>query len=340
MIQKRNLGRTGLRVSELCLGTLNFGWKTDDAASLAILDAFHSAGGTFLQATAISPSVELPSVSTNYSEEVIGKWWTSRGVERRDLVLATRIDVRRARASGGKLTDAVCARVRESMRRLQTDYLDLLVLEWSEDLLPMGEALEAFGAVVHSCHVRYLATANFPAWRVMDCVSRAFQRNACRMEALQAEYSLMTRARFEPEVMRLCEELKLGFLATLPLAGGFLTRRAPGVFGSLGGREWVPQRFDHPYGDAALGALEAVAVRHGATPAQVALAWVLANPTVASAVIGVRSVAELRELVQASELELASAELEELANATAAEAVFIPPPPAGREARIPSPSGV
>ncbi len=329
-----------MRVSELCLGTLNFGWKTDDASSLAILDAFHAAGGTFLQATAISPSFGLPSVSTGYSEEVIGKWWTSRGVERRDLVLATRIDVRRTHAPGEKLADVVCARVRESMQRLQTDYLDLLVLEWSEDLLPMGEFLEAFGAVVRSCHVRYLATANFPAWRVMDCVSRAFQRNACRMEALQAEYSLMTRARFEPEVMRLCEELKLGFLATLPLAGGFLTRRAPGLFGSLGGREWVPQRFDSSYGDAALGAIESVAARHEATPAQVALAWVLSNPTVASAVIGVRSVAELRELVQASELRLAAADLDELAQATAAEAVFIPPPSVERETRIPSASGV
>jgi Predicted oxidoreductases (related to aryl-alcohol dehydrogenases) len=324
MMQKRSLGRTGLQVSELSLGTLNFGWRTDESASMAILDAFHAAGGNFLQATAISPAPALPSVSTRFTEDVIGRWWTSRAIPRGDLVLSTRIDVRRPGGRGERLSTLMGAKARESMRRLHTDYLDLLVIEWSDDLLPSTELLEAFDALVRTHDVRYVAAANFPAWRVADCVSRAFHRNGCRMEALQGDYSLMIRTRFEPEAMSLCDEFRLGFIATSPLAGGFLARRARGLSGRLDGREWVHQRFNNHYGDAALDAIEAVANRQGARPVQVALAWVLANPHVTSALVGVRSVAELKELVQASELALGDEDREELARATAAEEVVIP----------------
>lgn len=325
MIKQRYLGRTGLKVSELCLGTINFGWKTDEASSFAILDDFHSLGGNFLQSASFTPRVLLPSTSPSFGEEVIGDWWTSRQVPRRDLVLSTRLHLTLPLIAGSNLRDVVCELTLGAMKRLKTDYLDLLMIEWDAKLLPMYQVIDAFHAAVHRCHVRYVGAANFPVWRVADGIAQAFRRNRSRMEVLQSEYSLMTRARYEPEAMSLCDEQKLGFIATSPLAGGFLTRRMRGPrLASAHTRAWPHEKFHNSYGDAALAAVADVAARHEASSAQVALAWVLHNRILTSAMLGVRSVAELRELVSAGTLELSSADVSQLLEATSLEQVHVP----------------
>ncbi|HTO03604.1 MAG TPA: aldo/keto reductase, partial [Opitutus sp.] len=313
MIKQRSLGRTGLKVSELCLGTINFGWKTDEASSFAILDAFHSLGGNFLQSASFAPRLLLPSASPSFGEEVIGNWWTSRQVARRDLVLSTRLRLTLPLITGSNLRDVVCDLTHEAMKKLRTDYLDLLMVEWDPKLLPMYQVVDAFHAAVHRCHVRYVGAANFPVWRVADGIAQAFRRNRCRMEVLQSDYSLMTRARYEPEAMSLCDEQKLGFIATSPLAGGFLTRKTRrSKIGSVPNRVGTRQKFQNWYGDAALAAVADVASRHDASSAQVALAWVLHNRTLTSALLGVRSVAELQELVRATTLALSNADVSQL----------------------------
>jgi Predicted oxidoreductases (related to aryl-alcohol dehydrogenases) len=325
MIHHRTLGRTGLKVSQLSLGTMNFGWRTDEATSFAILDTFYAAGGNFLQAAAILPALTLPTISTSASEEMIGRWMTSRRIPRRDLVLGTRINIRPPRSTGMSLGQLVSERVNDSMRRLNTDYLDLVIFEWNDRLLPLERALEAFDVAVRQCYVRYIGAANFPTWRVVDSIALAFRRNQPRMEVLQGDYSLMQRARFEPEAMSLCEERKLGFIASAPLARGFLTRkptRETDLISSA--RHWLHRRFENSYGDAALAALDAVAARHDASFAQIALAWVLANRTVTSALVGVRSSAELQELIRGAELQLSTDDLRQLSSATAAEEVLVP----------------
>ncbi len=328
MIKQRSLGRTGLNVSELCLGTMHFGWKTDEGTSFAIMDAFHAAGGNFLQAAAVTPQFSLPSISTTLAEEVVGRWHQSRRIPRRDLVLATRLNLRLPRELGLDVRNVVRESVAASLQRLKVDYLDLLVVEWNEELLPKERLLDAFNAVVRDCSVRYVGVANFPAWRVVDCIALAFQRNAARMETVQGDYSLMTRARYEPETMALCHEHRLGFVASSPLAGGFLVGRAR-ASGSAdwSRRKWILDRFQNTYGDAARAAVAGVAARHDASPGQIALAWVLNNPTVSSAMIGVRSEVELHELVTAGEIALTSRDLRELAEATALEEVRIAHPP-------------
>lgn len=324
MIKQRTLGRTGLNVSELCLGTMSFGWKVDEATSFAILDAFHAAGGNFLQAAAVSPRLSLPSASTRLAEDVIGRWRVSRRVPRRDLVLATRFDVRLPANSGLSLAEVIRERLEESMQRLRTDYLDLLVLEWNEEMLPVQRILEAFDVAVRNSRVRYLGAANFPAWRISDCIAHAFRRNSCRMEAVQGDYSLMTRAGYEPETMALCREQKLGFVAVSPLAGGFLTRKGRHIDSAdTSRRRWILERFENAYGDAALAAVGEIAKRHDASPGQVALAWVLQNPTVSSAMVGVRSEQELQELIAAGDLHLTARDLQVLAHATAQEEVRV-----------------
>lgn len=338
MIPQRLLGRTSLQVSELCLGTMNFGWKTDEAASLAILDAYRAAGGNFIQASSGAPQRLLPSTSTQFSEAVVGRWWRARGIPRHELVFATRISVRPAPGAGD---DALAQAVREachaSLRRLKTTYLDVVFFEWSEHLLPWEAAFDAFTRLVRLGLVRYIGAANFPAWRVAEGLSRAFAGNHARMEGLQADYSLLTRARFESELGALCREHRLGFLARSPLAGGFLAREnvTTALLRSLR-RDWLVERFGNRYGETALLAVTDVAHRTGASPAQVALAWVLGHPGVTAAVVGVRSPAQLRELAGASSVQLDASDRQQLAAATASEEVRLGTElPVGAAARAP-----
>lgn len=325
MIKQRTLGRTGLKVSELCLGTMNFGWKTDQEKSFDLLDAYREAGGNFIQATGYCPAPLLTAASTTFSEEVVGRWWPSRAIARGELVLATRLSLGRI-PNGVPIVEFTRNCVRESLSRLKTSYIDLLVIEWSESLLPLRDIMKVFDSLVRGGLVRYIGAANFPVWRVGEAIERAHQRNHCRMEALQSDYSLMTRARFEPEAMTLCQEQRLGFLARSPLSGGFLANgRGMNDRFNTSRRNWLDRRFGNAYGDAAREAVSDVAARHEASSAQVALSWVLHNPAVTSAVIGVHSVAQLDELVQATSLPLEVADLQQLDQATAAEEVRIAP---------------
>ena len=321
MIKQRILGRTGLKVSELCLGTKNFGWKTGEHESFAILDAYRAAGGNFIQSTGHCPGLLLGSGSITSSEEIVGRWWRSRGVPRRELVLATRVHFGRVSGDGSLVTFAR-NRVRESLRRLRTSYVDLLIVEWSETLASSRELLDVFNVLIREGLARYIGAADFPAWRVAGMIGRAREENHCRMEVLQSDYSLLTRARFEPDAMSLCEDQRLGFLARSPLAGGFLCQRDhPGA----ARREWLDQRYGNIYGDAALAALNKIAARHHASPARIALSWVLHNPAVTSAVAGVHSVTQLHDLLGAASLQLSDSDRDTLHEATAVEEIRIGP---------------
>jgi aryl-alcohol dehydrogenase-like predicted oxidoreductase len=253
---------------------------------------------------------------------MVGRWWTTRRIPRQELFLATRIHVRLPTNPEGNFIRVVREALQDSMRRLRTPYLDLVIFEWNDGLVPLDLALEVFDLAVRSGSARFIGAANFPAWRVIDTLSRAYLDNHNRMEALQADYSLMTRARFEPEVMTLAREQRLGFFATSPLAGGFLAH-AGDIGATIHGvrRDRLSERFDNAYGRAAQSAVAEVAARHAASPAQIALAWVLDNPVVTSAVTGVNSVAQLNDVVHAGSLCLSRADIELLEDATAREEV-------------------
>lgn len=326
MIKQRNFGRTGLGVSELCLGALNFGWKTDEKISIAILDAYHAADGRFIQVTSHTPELGLTSASGSVSEEIVGRWLAARGHRRHDLFLATRILVRRRVRDDAAFAQQVREAVRASLRRLQTHYLDLVIFEWDEGLLPLRGTLDAFDALVRRGLVRYVGAGNFPVWRVADALGRAYLRNHGRFEAMQTDYSLMTRARFEPEAMALAQEQRLAFLARSPLAGGYLARSSPALAALNAPRsDWLAARYGKAYGDMARTALAKVAERHTASVAQVSLAWVLHNPAVTSAVVGVCSVRQLEELIKSSSLSLKPADIELLDAATAVEEIRMAP---------------
>lgn len=317
-MNKRKLGRTNLHVSELCLSTLNFGWMSDEAAAFALLDTYYSAGGSFIHSLGFCPNSTSPEPVNTQSEAIVGRWHQSRGIVRDSLVLATRINLFRPVVGGSiAFTNLIRECCENSLRRLKTRHLDLFVCEWDEHLVPIEDTVEALDMLIRAGLVRYAVAGGFPSWRVVDSLNRSSIRHHCRFEALQSDYSLMTRARFEAEALAMCREHRLGFLARSPLAGGFLAKRhspTPASAGSDGA--WLNERFGNHYGDSVLSVVSEIAERRLATPAQIAMAWVLRNPQVTSALMSATSPQDLRELIRAADIALSDAETGALANVT------------------------
>lgn len=317
-MKQRKLGRTPLHVSEICLGTTKFGWSCDDAAAFALLDAYHAGGGRFIQSLGFCRnSVTAPPVDSR-SEEIVGRWHETRGIPRERLVLASRMNLFRP-AHGGSIafTNLIREACERSLRRLRTGHLDLLICEWDEHLLPIEDVLEAFDLLVRAGLIRHAVAGGFPPWRVVDALHRASARNHGRFEALQAEYSLLTRARFEAEALAMCREHRLGFLARSPLAGGFLApSTAPRHTLTPPESSGQGDRFGNRYADAVRAVVADIASNHLVTPAQVALAWVLRNPHVSSAVVSAVSPQDLCALTRAANLKLSDVEVGALANVT------------------------
>ena len=317
-MNKRKLGRTNLHVSELCLNATKFGFVHDETSSFALLDTYYTCGGSFIQSLGFAPNSIAAQLVESSSEDIVGRWHETRRINRDSLVLASRINFFRP-AHGGAI--AFANRIREacerSLRRLRTKHLDLLICDWDDHLVPVEDFLEAVDMLIRAGFVRYVVAGGFPPWRVVDAIHRSGTRHHARFEALQAEYSLMARARFEPEALSMCRDHRLGFLARSPLAGGFLAQRPVSPHEALNlDRDWKNERFGSNVGDAVLQVLAEIADKRLATPAQIALAWVLRNSQVTSAIISAPAARELRELICAAKIVLSAEETGALANVT------------------------
>lgn len=317
-MNKRKLGRTDLHLSELCLNATKFGSTNDEASSFALLDTYHTGGGSFIQSLGFAPNSVAAQLIESSSEDIVGRWHQTRGINRDNLVLASRINFFRP-AHGGSIafTNLIREACERSLRRLRIKHLDLLICDWDDQLAPVEDLLEAVDMLIRAGLVRYAVAGGFPPWRVIDSIHRSGLRNHARFEALQVEYSLLNRARFEPESLAMCREHRLGFLARSPLAGGFLARRPVSIRELINlDRDWKNERFGSNVGDAVLQVLAEIADARLVAPAQIALAWVLRNPQVTSAVVSTATAPELRELIRASEIVLTPEETGALANVT------------------------
>ncbi|MBL9218025.1 MAG: aldo/keto reductase [Opitutaceae bacterium] len=309
-MNQRKFGRTNLPVSELCLGAMQFGWLTNDETSRAILDAYRAAGGNFIQTTTCGPAPAGPGLCR--SEEIVGAWLQDNPRARDGLVLSTRL--RLARPGPGHpsgLADSIRRQCEESLRRLHTTHLDLLVIEWSEALLPMDEVLGSIDNLVTAGKLRYVGAAGFPVWRFMESLGRSARRGGSRLESLQADYSLLERVPFEPDAMDLAREYRVALLAQSPLAGGFLTgfyHLAPSPETARTRR--LRERYGNVRGHAVLAALGEIAAELGATSAQVALAWVLTRDGVTAPLLGFLAPEQVREAAQATEMSLSPGHLD------------------------------
>ena len=302
----RRLGRTGLKVAQLCLGGMNFGNTCDEATSFAVMDAYVEAGGNFID-TADIYSRWAEGNRAGVSEQIIGRWMKERG-NRDSMVIATK--VRGAMGDGpndhGLSRRHVMDGVEASLSRLQTDYIDLYQAHSDDQGTPLDETLGAFDDLVRQGKVRYIGASNDVAWRLTRALWESDRHGYARYDSLQPHYNLAYRDEFERELEPLCLEQGLGVIPYSPLAAGFLTgkyRRGRELPPSRRA-EGIKRRYLNERGFALLDEVDKVAAAHHATPAQVALAWLLARPSITAPIIGANSVEQLRETLAAGELRL------------------------------------
>lgn len=310
----RRIGATDLMTPPMVLGGNVFGWTADEATSFAVLDAFVDAGGTMID-TADVYSAWVDGHQGGESEAVIGRWLKSSG--KRDRVLiATKVGMLPGEG-GEKLAPArIAAACDASLTRLGVEAIDLYYAHQDDDSVPQAEVLGAFQRLIEAGKVRHIAASNFHALRLKSALDIATRDGLPHYRALQPEYNLVSRHRFEGELQDLCVTHNLGVLPYFGLASGFLTgkyRSRDDLGKSVrGGR--VAELLEGK-GAAVLEAMDAVVAETGATHAQVALAWLAAQPGVTAPIASATSVAQLTELTGSWTLSLDPDQLRRLTNA-------------------------
>jgi len=322
-MEYRELGGTGVRVSALCLGTMQFGWTADEAASLEVLTAAYEAGVNFID-TADIYSRWAPGNPGGVAETIIGTW-LRKGVARRDeLVIATKVrgEMGNGPNEQGLSRKHIVASLEGSLRRMGTEFVDLYQLHWPDESTPIEETLRALDDLIRRGLVHHVGCSNFPAWRLMQALWASDRLGLESFATIQPHYSLMHRAEFERELQAVCAAYRLGVLPYSPLAGGFLTgkyrRGAPVPSPSRGeGSQRLQGYMQQERSWTLIDELERMAAGHGKTISQTALAWVLSQPTVTSPIVGPRTAEQLRDNLGAIGVKLEEPELQSLNSLTA-----------------------
>ncbi len=310
-MEYRYLGRTGLQVSTICLGTMQFGWSSDEATAHMVLSRAVELGCNFID-TADVYSRWVEGNPGGVSEQIIGAWLRQASVRRDDIIIATKV----RSAMSDKPNDRGLSRhhimnaVDHSLRRLQTDYIDLYQSHAYDEHTSIEETLQAFDDLIRMGKVRYVGCSNYPAWRLMESLWASDVNHFARYDSLQPHYNLLHRAEYEDELQRICQDQNIGVIPYSPLGGGFLTgkyRRGESLPDS-DRAEGVKRRYMNDRGFTAVERLEKIGAGHSASVAQTAIAWVLANPTVTSAIIGANSEAQLEDTMKGAEISLSEEE--------------------------------
>jgi len=304
----RRLGRTGLRVAALCLGGNTFGWTTDQKASEAVLDAYVEAGGNFID-TADVYSRWVPGHKGGESEDVLGKWMKARGT-RRAVIIATKVmgPMGPGPNDTGLSRQHIVEGVEDSLRRLQTDFIDLYQAHWDDRDTPLEETLRAFDDLIRQGKVRYIGASNYHAWRLTRALWESDRRAFARYESIQPKYNLVFRDEYERELEPLCLEQSIGVIPYSSLGSGFLSgkyhrgRELPKTARASN----VEKIYMTDRGFTVLEAVEKVAAASGATAAQVALSWLAHRPGITAPIASATSVTQLKELLGGIELQLDS----------------------------------
>jgi len=302
-MDKRPLGNTGIHVAPLALGGNVFGWTADEKASFDVLDAF-VAGGFNLIDTANSYSRWVSGHHGGESESVIGRWIAKRG-RHDDVVIATKVGSDMGLGRKCLRRDHIVEQAEASLERLQVARIDLYQSHWDDPDTPLDETLEAYDRLIDQGKIRAIGASNLDARRLAESLAVSRENGLPRYETLQPHYNLLVRDEFDGPLQALCVRDGLGVIPYFSLAAGFLTgkyrteadfaksARGPGM-----------KKYLNAHGAAVLAALDTVAVRQGATPAQVALAWLMAQPGITAPIASATSVAQLGELMGAARLRL------------------------------------
>lgn len=312
----RTLGRSGLQVSPLAFGGNVFGWTVDEATSFSLLDAWLDAGFNFID-TADVYSAWVPGHSGGESETVIGKWLRASG-KRDRVVLATKVGKPMGPDRKGLRPAYIRAAVEDSLRRLQTDHIDLYQSHDDDPDTPLEDSLATFGELIKEGKVRAIGASNYTAPRFALALETSEKHGLPRYESLQPLYNLYDRAVFEDALQALCMQHEVGVINFYALAAGFLTgkyRSAADAGKSARGNN-VVAKYLNPRGQRILGALDAVARRHQTQPGVVALAWQLTRPGITAPIASATSLAQLAGLAAATRLQLDWADIASLNQAS------------------------
>ncbi len=310
----RYLGRTGLKVSELCLGAMTFGRESTEAESIQMMNRFVEAGGNFIDTANV--------YTRGISEEIVGRWLRNRN--RDELVIATKARFPMSEGPndlGLSRKHLLCA-VEASLRRLQTDYIDLYQVHCWDPGTPLDETLSTLDTLVRSGKVRYIGASNYSGWQLQKAVDASRQHGWEAFSSLQPLYNLLDRS-LEWELVHVCQNEGLGIIPWSPLRGGWLSGKyRRGMAAPVAGtriekaeqegwsESWSAYNTDRTW--SILDALFAVAEETGKQPAQVALRWLLQRPGVTAPIIGVRTLAHLESNLGAAGWELSPAQMTRL----------------------------
>ena len=316
---KRKLGKSGLEIAPIVFGGNVFGWTADEATSFQLLDAFVAAGFNAVD-TADVYSKWVPGNRGGESETIIGKWLKRSG-KRQGVIIATKVGSEMEPGKKGLSKGYILEAVEDSLQRLQTDYIDLYQSHVDDAETPLDETLEAYAQLIRQGKVRAIGASNYSAKRLGEALQVSKKKGLPRYEGLQPLYNLYDRAECETESAPLCLRENIGVIPYFSLASGFLAGkyRSEADLANRARGNFV-KKYLNERGLRILGALDEAAKTHSSTPAQVALAWLLSQPSVTAPIASATNLAQLRELLSAANLKLDRESLEKLNQASASAA--------------------
>jgi aryl-alcohol dehydrogenase-like predicted oxidoreductase len=314
-MQKRSLGRTGLSIAPVVFGGNVFGWTADEKTSFALLDAWFDAGFDAID-TADVYSAWVPGNSGGDSEIIIGKWLTQGGRSRDKAVIVTKVGSEMGPGKKGLSARWIEQAVEDSLRRLQTDYIDLYLSHWPDAETPYEETLAAYDKLKDAGKIRAIGCSNLNAEQLQASLDAAKAHNLPRYDVLQPEYNLYSRKSFEGPLAELCTKEEIGVITYFSLASGFLSGKYKSVDDTKGAARGggVSKYFDDR-GLRILKSLEEVSAETGAKPAEIAIAWLLAKPAVTAPIASATRLSQLESLANAANLTLSDEAMAKLDDA-------------------------
>ncbi len=314
-MEKRELGKSGIKVDPFCFGGNVFGWTADEPTSFKLLDAFVDSGFDFVD-TADVYSTWVPGNKGGDSETIIGNWLKKSG-KRDKVIIATKVGKPMGPDKKGLSKTYITKAVEDSLKRLQTDYIDLYQSHDDDKETPLAETLETYTDLIKQGKVRAIGASNYSAARLKEALKVSEDNNFVAYQTLQPEYNLYSREDYERELEPLCRENNIGVITYYSLASGFLTGKYRSENDlSKSNRGAGIKKYLNPRGYKILAALDKVAAEYNATPASIALAWVIARPGITAPIVSATSVKQLHEITNATAIVLSSDAIDSLTKAS------------------------
>jgi len=309
-MEMRKIGNTDIAIAPLVLGGNVFGWSADEAASFAVLDAFAAEGLQCID-TADTYSGWVPGNSGGESETIIGRWLKKSG-KRDQIVIATK--VAKWSKHRGLSPANIAAAADDSLKRLGIERIDIYFAHEDDASVPLADTLGAFQRLIDAGKVRAIGASNYSGARLAEALAVSAEHGLARYEVVQPEYNLVARREYEKNIEPVVKREKLGVVCYYALASGFLTGkyRSQADLGKSAARGGAVEKYLNARGLRVLTALDSIASAHRATPAQVALAWLIARPSITAPIASATSAEQVRDIAAATRLSLAAEEIAEL----------------------------